>query len=361
MEARRKELEKLTVAALRSLITPAPPKNKKKAELVDIVIAEEFAPEHDKTKRMKIIAPVFEMAKGSSSSSNCCDLCEGHGSVWCELGLAVCPICKSHEPQTCILPSPSVKQERGITAVPYMISSDGKIILRIAPGIEPKMLINLVTSYGFGICESIEALSTQTSIEGATEYLKCRTRVSAENSSLAEAQLNSEQTRDMVRESQKKSQKQAREAVEEDLSVLLELDKTFCSVYIFSDQPPDGGRLLAWALDCPQHRLLLFDYLSLKRDSIRWYKNPCSVFFDAMENEFLQSRGQTDIGSWMSEIICSVRNALYSLPDTGGSIPALFRDAIRMTPETSVNDEDLVIMDDKNIKGGTNREFVLLE
>ena len=359
MEVRRKELEKLTVPALRSLITPVPPKNKKKAELVDIIITKEFAPEHDKPKRMKIIAPVFEMAKGSSSSSNCCALCEGQGSVWCELGLAVCPLCKSDEPETCILPSPSVKQERGVTAVPYMISSDGKIILTIAPGIEPKMLINLVTSYGFGICESIEALSTQTSIEGATEFLKGRTRISAENSSLAEAQLNSEQTRDMVRESQKMSQKQAREAVEEDLSVLLELDKTFCSAYIFSDQPPDGGRLLAWALDCPKNRLLLFDYLSLKRDSIRWYKNPCSVFFDAMESEFLLSRGQMEIGSWMSEIIRSVTNALYSLPETGGSIPALFRDAIRMNPP--LNDGDLVVMDDKNIKGGVNREFVLLE
>ena len=47
MEARRKALGKLTVAELRVMLVPAPPKNRKKSDIIDAILAKEFAEEED--------------------------------------------------------------------------------------------------------------------------------------------------------------------------------------------------------------------------------------------------------------------------------------------------------------------------
>jgi hypothetical protein len=361
MEVRKKELAKLTVTELRALINPPPAKGKKKAELIDMILAKLFA-ESDKEeiKRVKI-APVFAMAKASNVASASCGLCDGQGSLWCELGEARCPLC-SKDTEVCVLPSPSVKQERGVTSVPYEFAPDGKIILKIKPGIDPEKLISLVTVYGFGICESLEALSAEHTIENATEFLMGRIRDSAENSSIAEAQLNSEHVREEIRESKKRSQKEAREAVKQDLSVLLELDNLFCSTYMFSDLPNDGGRLLAWVLESSDNRVLLFDYLGLKRDSVGWYKKHAASFFDKAESHFLLDQAGGNVQAWIADMNMQVTDALFNLPETGGSIPALFRETVGTPDENMTGNAEVLIIEEKTQDTQVSqRNVVLLE
>jgi hypothetical protein len=341
---RRDELAKLKIADLKLVAgSNVPSKLKKKTEIIDFIIRKEFPPSSEDIKRIKI-APVFAMAAaaGSAKKSSDCQLCEGQQTVWCELGLAACPICcKESVPS---LPSPSIKQERGVTNVPYRLNSEGKIFLDIG-SVNSENLISLVSIYGFGLCEAIEALAQCGTLEVAVEFLTTQNRSSAENSSIAEAQLNSEQARDESKESQKNARGRSRDAVREDLTVLLEVDEPFCSKFIFSENPAGQGRLLSWVLEAETNRILLFDYLIIKRDSIKWYKKSAKSFFAAIEERDLTSVEVPNIRHWLEDKVRVVQEALFDIPVTGGSLPVLFREPEKSFPFP--NDEEIEILDSK--------------
>jgi hypothetical protein len=345
---RRAELSKLKVSELKVLAVNASSSIKKKSDLIDYILKKEDG------KRAKI-APVFAMSKSSSSS---CELCDGQNSVWSELGIALCPVCCKDTPG-CQLPSPSVKQEPGVTRLKYKTDIDGKIVIDIGT-VDPKKLISLVTVYGFGLCESIEALSEFDSVEQATDFLVNRNRSSAENASIAEAQLNSEQVREETKASRTKSQNKARESVVDDISVLLDIDKDFCSVFLFADgELPGNGRVLNWVIEEAGNRILLFDYLVIRRDSIKWYKKDAAAYFQTVEREDLMKMETCDISRWFTKKIEDVTMAVFGIPITGGSIPEIFRQST--CQEETERDSDVEVVSSKSNCSDSPRNIVLLE
>jgi hypothetical protein len=360
MEARRKELAKLKVSDLKSLCPKTTSTGKKKSDLIDAIIRKEFPPEDGAIKRVKI-APVFLMAKSKSSdesASSFCILCEGSRSVWSELGQAVCPVCVE-ESFSGVIPSPTVKQERGVTSVAYRYDMEGRVVFKVDSA-QRELLGQLVTLYGFGICESIEALNERDTVEGATELLISRNRSSAENASIAEAQLNSEQTRNESRDREKNFITQARCAVEEDLTVLLGLDSDFCSKFLFCDAPIDAGRMLQWLLEKDTDRTLLFDYLSIKRDSIKWYKASAAKYFDRAERDVLATVSKDELRDLFSKMVEMVSDAVFNIPSTGGAVPLLFRDESEIVAEDDSSDIE-VISDRIPERVHSHQQLVLLD
>ena len=371
MDKQRQELNKLKVAELRQLAQGMPAiKSSKKAQLVEYIIsstmtdalpAEAETPigthrQHDEGKRIKI-APIFLKSK-SAASFTACELCEGQRTVWSEIGIAVCPICSASD-MSCSLPSPSVKQEPGVTRLRYQMDSEGKILIELG-SVDPQKLVTLVTVYGFGLCESMEALQEHNSVEEATEFLMDRNRSSAENASIAEAQLNSEHTREETRVNKTTSQKEARNAVGDDLTVLLDIDNAFCSTYLFGDDLPGTGQVLKWVLEAESNRLVLFDYLVLRRDSIKWYKEHARSYFTGMEeNELASIQSPTDISAWFMGKVDLVRKALFDIPAIGGCIPALFRK--ESVDDNSFQDDEIQLLSPKDLGNDSPRNVVLIE
>lgn len=177
----------------------------------------------------------------------------------------------------------------------------------------------LVTVHGFGLCESVEALAIHNTLQEAAETLLNKNRSSAENSSVVEAQLNSEQARDESTRSNLSKERSARSSVANDISIFTEIDSDFSAKHIFSD-----SSLLPWLLETETNPILLFDYLILRRDSVKWYKNHAALYFEASEVE-LACLNHEKFSDWFSEKVERLRNALYDLPETAGSIPHLFR------------------------------------
>ena len=338
MEGRKKELKKLKVDALKLIASGVSVTSlvRKKDDLITVILQNEFPPDSDQesshvltntdpaasseeAKRVKV-APIFAMSVSKRTSE--CPLCEGEKSLWSEVGLAVCPVCSD---AVCVTPSPSVKQETGVTSLSFSYNADGHVILSTGTA-DVANLPALVGQYGFGLCESLEALNEHKDPQEAAEWLMNRHRNSAENSSITEAQLNSEQVREDTKESKKRSQRDARQVVVSDISVLLEIDAEFCSKFVFADgEVADDGRVLAWLLDADAHRLSAFDYLVLKRDSVKWYKAPAARYFDAVESQELTILETSRISEWFETHIKSITDAVYNIPVTGGSIPLLFR------------------------------------
>jgi hypothetical protein len=227
--------------------------------------------------------------------------------------------------------------------------------------VDREKICQLVLGFGFGICESIEALFEAGSVEAATQLLMSKTRNSAENSSIAEAQLNSEQARDDIRESKKLSAKHARSTVTEDLTVLLDIDNEFCARFLFADIPVDEGKLLQWVLENDSNRVLLFDYLTLKSDSIKWYKQSAAKFFESLENGELAHTERDEISDILVDTMRKVREATFSIPKTGGSLPALFRNHQNEGPGPDEVGEVVFISDNPKDKRIAIRDFVVLE
>ena len=288
-------------------------------------------------KRPKVsIAPVF-LKSVSSQSVPSCRLCAGAGTLWSELGLAVCPVCTTAS--RCPSPSPSVKHEQGVTSLAYDFDANGNIQLKLGK-IDTDQLCDLVLVYGFGVCESIEALHECGSgdILKSAEWLTQRHRRSAEDASVTEAQLNSELVRESTKEDKRTNQLRAREAVVGDISVLLDVDAEFCSDHVFNDSR-DTNKLAEWMMTAEPNILLVFDYLVLKRDSIKWYKRDAIAYFEKIErlNGFGGADGMAD---WFRGQIEAITEAVYNIPQTGGAIPALFRSATTPAQEPSDDADD---------------------
>lgn len=362
MEERRKHLLKLKLNELKAMagLTGL----KKKPDLVELILRKEFPIAEEEIKRVKI-APVFAMAKTTKPLNReegpICLLCDGQETVWSELGLALCPACTSCLSTACVIPSPSIKQEKGVTTVKYTYDAQGRIVFNIGT-VDREKICQLVLGFGFGICESIEALFEAKSVEDATQLLISKTRNSAENSSIAEAQLNSEQARDDIRESKKLSAKHARSTVTEDLTVLLDIDNKFCARFLFADNHPDDeGKLLRWVLENDSNRVLLFDYLTLKCDSIKWYKQAAAKFFESLENGELAHSMTGEITDILVDAMRKVREATFSIPKTGGSLPVLFRNHQNESLDPDDLSDVVVISDDSKDKPTGTRDVVVLD
>jgi hypothetical protein len=312
------ELRKLTIAQLREMID-VPSKLKKKDDIILYIL--QFGDGLDpQVKRMKTPQPhsgqktmesMFSVP--SKLGENACSLCCGEGTVWCELGIAKCPICF---PAKKIESPPLIKLER--------IRGDDNTIVDPLTGeitfnmtsVDRESLVALVTSYGFGICESIDVLGdVGNDVDLAVEKILNRTRSSAENYSFSQAQLNSEEVRDKVRLAEIQNRKSGREHVHEDVSVLETIDSDFVKKF---------GRkqnLIQWIHHDPILRsVIVYDYLVLKRDAIKWYKEPAQVYFERSESD-----GFSMCDEWFIQIIEKVRDAMFNIPETAGGIPVLFR------------------------------------
>ena len=334
-ERRAEELEKLTVPQLK-LICAIPKSIKKKTDIIDFVLKHESSKSEESPKRIKI-APVFAMSKSAAIEiidHPACTLCDDSCTVWCELGLALCPVCRSPSSPTLFVSA--VKQEAGVTNLRFTLNEHGRIVLDLAH-IDKEALKDLVALYGYGLCESAEALVSHASLEKAAEFLLNKHRSSAENSSIAEAQLNSEQTKDQVNLANIQKEGKARSAVTSDLSVLTEIDAGFSAEYIFPTLTTNSGnRLLGWLAKSPDNALLVFDYLVLRRDSVKWYKNHALHFFDSSE-AVLHSLASNSVSQWFQDEIEKLRNALFTLPESAGSIPAIFRN--QQEVDLSISDD----------------------
>jgi hypothetical protein len=328
------ELRKMKIETIRIEYPNIPKKLKKKDEIVKWVLEQNevgttaVLSSIDSPKRIKV-APVFIMSSSTSipttmlpgeEKDTSCRLCNGERNVWSELGLAVCPLCAA--PQSDI-PAPSIKQEPGVTSLPYTFDASGNIVLKLG-AVDPNQLCDLVQIYGFGICEALEALLECDSVEEAADRLVEQNRSSAENSSIAEAQLNSEELREGTKRDKKMSLENARNQVQEDVSILLDIDSSFCQAFVFR---PDGdSSLIEWMITDQINILLVFDYLVLRRDSLKWYKRDALKYFEGIEQDNLNTvEDKSVLTRWFGEQIEILREALYEIPETGGAIPLIFR------------------------------------
>ena len=347
-------LNKLTIAQLKQL-TIVPKNLKKKQEIIDFILNKEnnSSESSSSIKRIKI-APVFAMSIQPSADPQC-TLCDDTKSVWCELGLALCPLCT-------IPPSPSVeilplKHEPGVTSLRYTNDVEGRIVLDIG-SVDKEELKGLVAVHGFGLCESAEALGLHGTLEKAAEALLNKHRSSAENSSIAEAQLNSEHARDETAVSNVEKLRYARSAVLSDISVLTEIDGAFSAKYIFPDNPLDEGQILCWLVENESNPLLMFDYLVLRRDSMKWYKNHAVEYFNKTEIEILSLKRE-ELSNWFVAHNGRLKDALYTLPETGGSIPVIFRSEDFNAP--NLEDVEVLVIGSDGILIPDSSDIVNLE
>ena len=337
MDSRETELRRMTIAQLKKM-AKIPIKLKRKDEIIDFIlkldakVASLSDEEDDTTKRVRIAPTFFSSVRRDQD----CDLCTGNGTVWCELGIARCPLCR---PATKERPStPPVVKYENFSSGPYSEivvndSGSGELMLRTDGITDKSMLLTLVSVYGYGICESIEALmglKESEGVERAVERLMDKTRDSAENYSLAQAQLNSEEARDSARTKSMTERKSGRERVVDDLSVLNGLDEKFCREF---------GDVIIWILGDPKvNSVLVYDYLVLRRDSVKWFKDAAQQYFERSEKRWLSHPG-SDLGEFFRNQIAEIQEAVFSLPASGGAIPDLFR-----SNDTSCVDDEEVEM-----------------
>ena len=361
------DLRKLKIEDLRTQYPAVPKKLKKKAEIINWIIRNAVpgdvesvssdvlkipydpSPEQVKRTKLRNIAPVFlkSVAAGVTVPTTMvieerppCRMCSSKGEVWSEVGIALCPMCCSGRDTSS--PTPSVKLEKGVTWVPHTFDVNGRVVLRLGK-VDPEQVCDLVLVYGFGVCESIEALSETGSVDAAAQKLMEKNLKSAENTSIAEAQLNSEELRESSKVTRKLNQRKARVEVLEDLTVLLDIDADFCSQYVF--RVDADTTLAAWMSAEPKNTLLVFDYLILKRDSVRWYKLPASAYFRTEEGKVLNQIDTGGLCNWFELRIAAVSNAVYNIPETSGAIPVLFRGCQNDEPSNSdPHDDDLEIV-----------------
>jgi len=345
MTRTEKELRKLTIAQLREMMH-VPSKLKKKDEIVAFILREASitADTTAEVKRSKNIATVDSMFSSITSpvGNVDCPLCNGEGKVWCELGLAKCPLCF---PAASTAPStrtpPLIKIEKISTSSSAVIVDElsGEISFQMN-SVDSEVLTSLVTVYGFGICESIDVLGeVDNDMEKAVDRILEKTRNSAENYDLSQAQMNSEEVRDRTRVEIAEQQKKGRDDVYEDLSVLASIDSDFSRNYIFTSDSNEEDGLLKW-IGMGENSVLVYDYVSIKRDAIKWYKDPAKIFFDRQESEFLVAR-LDGYSEWFRMQIDRVREAMYSIPETAGGIPVLFR----VTEGLSVDDDEVEVVE----------------
>ena len=312
---REPELRKLTIPQLKKLAT-IPTKLKKKDDIVGYLLNMSEAvngEEEDHSGKRAKKHPIF-------STRTDCELCSGNGTVWCELGIARCPLCRPAQPGLRAVKTTPIKYE-SFSSGPYSDIVEtvcGEISLRMDKVGDAGMLTTLVAIYGFGICESIEALvglGRSEGVDKAVERLIEKTRDSAENYSLAQAQLNSEEVRESARSKSVAERKSGRERVVEDVSVLNQIDEIFCRKY---------ETVLAWMVGDPEtNSVLVYDYLVLRRDSVKWFKEYAEEYFDRCEKEELVDG--CDMRKFFTDQIARIQEAVFCLPSSGGQIPALFR------------------------------------
>ena len=327
-ELRENELRRMTIPQLKS-VAKIPSKLKRKDDIIEFILSMEkggdvggiSSEEEDHSKRIRM-APIFTAQRRSGETADC-DLCSGNGTVWCELGIARCPMCRPAVVNQRVSTPPLVKYEN-CSSGPYSDivvtdPSSGELSLQTDQIADKSMLLTMVSVYGYGICESIEALmglGESEGVERAVERLIEKTRDSAENYSIAQAQLNSEEARENARTRSVTERKSGREKVAEDLSVLSELNAEFCR---------DFGDVIVWILQDPRtNSVLVYDYLVLRRDSIKWFKGAAEGYFGESEKRGL-SDGRDDYAEFFTTQITEIQEAVFSLPASGGAIPELFR------------------------------------
>ena len=321
----------LTVAALRERYPEVPRGIKKKTDILAFILSKNAnaspppTPDPKKTKPQPGLAPVFAMARSASSLT--CALCNATGSVWCEIGRVVCPVCVTE-------PIPSFEASESSVTTP-----EGRTFLKVPPSLDLPSLTYVVVTHGFGLCESILALRhCDNNVPRSVNFILQNTRHSAENYSLEQAQLNSEEDNDRRREAEKIGQRNLRTLVQDDVSEFTKLDPEFASTYIFPTTGADSD-LLAWILAKSANRLLLFDYILLRRDAIKWYKQRARTYFEQAEMAWSDKRDTDVLSKWFAHEIETLRDALFTIPESSGAVPSLFRNVDRDGPTTPPDDE----------------------
>ena len=244
------------------------------------------------TKKSEIVA--FIRRKEESLSKKTCRLCSGSKQVWSELGLMPCPLCQE-------LKIDSIKQEEYV---------------------DKELLADLVLK-GFGVCESMDSLKGfGNDIEKCANYLLAKTRNSAENYFFEQAQLNSEEAGQIARREEKISIAKNRDNISTDISEFVNIHPGFAEQYIFQSDSENG--LIEWIAEAT-NAVSVYDYLSVRKNAIKWYKGSAIVYFEQSERENLKIRPQIGYHAWFTDQVKLLEETLYSIPESSGAIPLLFR------------------------------------
>ena len=115
-----------------------------------------------------------------------------------------------------------------------------------------------------------------------------------------------------------------RSNVATDVSEFIAINPEFSNKYIFQNSHENNG-LLDWPV-VDQHALLLFDYLAMRKNATQWYKNGAIAYFDTLERNHLTSCPAEGYQDWFTNQLTSLHETLYSIPESGGSIPLIFRE-----------------------------------
>ena len=308
------ELKRLKIVELRNLFSDIPKRITKKSDIVQYIMSSSSQDMKGNVDDSPTIASIFAKSK-KSVDPFACRLCTGDKSVWCELGLVKCPVCC---PQLTTL----VKQEEPESS-----------IIR-THNVDLTALCDLVCVYGYGICESVDALRFgDNSVETAVAILIDKTRMSADNYQLEQAQLISEES--------SRGSTSEKSRVISDISEFTEINPDFAHKYIFQSTINNTNGLLEWIVDNPTNSATLYDYLLIRRDSIKWYKKNALKYFEITEPFNLATEGS---GVWLSAELARLRDALYNIPESSGSIPEIFRS---LSDEIMDEDIEFVVASEK--------------
>ncbi len=337
-------LEKMTIAQLRNEFPNIPKKFRKKDEIILFLSSADSAEPPAPTTPKNTITSYF----GPTSSvfqCSICKLCTNERFIWTELGRAFCPLCRAQPARE---NNTHIKLENESNSI-LSTTISGELMFHIEGAVTKEGLVCLVLQYGFGVIESIEALI---SANNNTETAACKlidcTRSAADSYCLAQAQLNSEEALTEQRANSKTNIQQTRANITDDISLFTLVDQQFASEYLFNENGND--QLLLWTTASPNNPQLLYDYLLLKKDAIKWYKADATLYFQRIEEQELLSATTHHLSQWFSNTIVLVKEAMYSIPDNGGSIPSLFRARDKWMGRS--DDGDLELVEDAVMRGG---------
>jgi hypothetical protein len=322
---------RMTIPQIRKENPSVPKRLKKKCEILEF-LNDEHSVSTSSSPVVTHQPPPMDITRffvrATTTDAAACSFCDNERFTWTELGRAWCPICRSSK-----LHDDGIKREKSAITY-YSYSPSGELVFHVDGLVTKDALSSLVTVYGFGTIESIDALiECKNDIQAAACKLVDATRAAAENYSIAQAQLNSEEDLVEQRAIRRADTACVRKDITNDLSLFGLLDPDFSIAYLSRGNP-----LLDWAANEPENSLLLFDYLNLKKDAVKWYKQHARSYFNTLEiNHF--THNMDTLSSSLSQAIQSIQEAMYSLPENGGAIPKLFR-----ATEPQVGEEDIEVV-----------------
>ncbi len=311
-------MEKLKIVELRK-IKRIPSKFHTKKLIIDFILSEESPPANPLPESVTAApaAPVQTKQTIDNWLKNYCILCDASGRVISATGDYLCPVCRRDDP-------------------PGM-EGPGVLRLTLPDELDMNSLITMVKERGHDLIDSLRALEKHVnSVEAADEDLREVVYQQAEEWQFAEAQLNSEADKDLKQAQDRQREKELRENMHKNPTKFRDIDEQFSDRFLFpSHLTPLISQLDAVACAA------LYDYLDCKRKATKWYRtseSAVSSYFGSFESALELIRG------WDTKVTCRLRveveklkEAFFSIPETGGSIPVIFRDC-----ETGVpSDDDL--------------------